>query len=264
MSSNINILETDLRLALEQEQFELCYQPQVDLETGRVAGTEALLRWKNPNYGMVSPAEFIPLAEETDLIVNIGLWVIEEACRQCKCWQDEGCPIVTMSVNVSVVQFHQQDFVQQVGIILEDTGLAPALLELEITESGAPTGIDCIAEALNSFRALGIRIAIDDFGTGYSNLSWLSQFHIDKIKIDQSFVRSIDNKNWVIVRSVVQLAQNLGLITVAEGIETREQMQRLTGLGCHLGQGVYYSQPLSAVEFGEYLKAKTVLLPATR
>jgi len=253
-------LEADLRVAFEMDQFELHYQPQIDLETGRLTGTEALIRWRRPGRGdgsdshMVFPDEFIPVAEDTGLIIPIGQWVVKEACRQAKIWQEEGYSPVTMSVNISVVQFRQQDLVERIQDVLDETGLAAEWLELEITESIVADDIDRITKVLDELKALGIRVAIDDFGTGYSSLSYLTRLPFDKLKIDQSFVRNTDRQNWAIVRAVVQLARSLELKIVAEGIETMESMHQLRDLGCHIGQGYYFSRPVPATEFVEYLE----------
>jgi len=251
-------LEADLRVALEKDQFELHYQPQVDLETGRLTGTEALIRWRRPGSGsdshVVSPDDFIPVAEDTGLIIPIGHWVVKEACRQAKLWQEEGYPPVTMSVNISVVQFRQQDLVERIQEVLDETGLPAEWLELEITESIVADDIERITKMLVELKALGIRVAIDDFGTGYSSLSYLTRLPFDKLKIDQSFVRNTDRQNWAIVRAVVQLARSLELKIVAEGVETMESMHQLRDLGCHIGQGYYFSRPVPATEFVEYLE----------
>ncbi len=253
-------IETDLRVALEKDQFELYYQPQVDLETGRLTGTEALIRWRRPGSGdgsdshVVSPDDFIPVAEDTGLIIPIGHWVVKEACRQAKLWQEEGYPPVTMSVNISVVEFRQQDLVERIQVVLDETGLAAEWLELEVTESIVADDIDRITKVLDELKVLGIGVAIDDFGTGYSSLSYLTRLPFDKLKIDQSFVRNIDRQNWAIVRAVVQLARSLELKIVAEGIETMESMHQLRDLGCHIGQGYYFSRPVPATEFVKYLE----------
>jgi diguanylate cyclase (GGDEF)-like protein len=253
-------LEADLRVALEKDEFELHYQPQVDLETGRLTGTEALIRWRRPGSGngsdshMVSPDDFIPIAEDTGLIIPIGHWVVKEACRQAKFWQEEGYPPVTMTVNISVVEFRQQDLVERIQEVLDETGLAAEWLELEVTESIVADDIERITKVLDELKVLGIGVAIDDFGTGYSSLSYLTRLPFDKLKIDQSFVRNTDRQNWAIVRAVVQLARSLELKIVAEGIETMESMHQLRDLGCHIGQGYYFSRPVPATEFVEFLE----------
>jgi len=260
VSPDIIRLEADLRVAIEKNQFQLYYQPQVDLETGRLTGTEALIRWQRPDrvdsseLHTVSPMDFIPVAEESGLIIPIGHWVLKEACRQAKLWQEEGYPPVTMSVNVSVVQLQQQDLVEQIQEVLDETGLAAEWLELEITESVVADDFERITAVLEKLKALGIHVAIDDFGTGYSSLSYLTRLPLDKLKIDQSFVRTTDQQSWAIVRAVVQLARSLKLKIVAEGVETMENMHRLRDLGCHVGQGYYFSRPVPETEFVEYIK----------
>ena len=260
VSRDIIRLEADLRVAIEKNQFQLYYQPQVDLETGRLTGTEALIRWQRPDRAdsselhTVSPVDFIPVAEESGLIIPIGHWVLKEACRQAKLWQEEGYPPVTMSVNVSVVQLQQQDLVEQIQEVLDETGLAAEWLELEITESVVADDFERITAVLEKLKALGIHVAIDDFGTGYSSLSYLTRLPLDKLKIDQSFVRTTDQQSWAIVRAVVQLARSLKLKIVAEGVETMENMHRLRDLGCHVGQGYYFSRPVPETEFVEYIK----------
>ena len=260
VSRDVIRLEADLRVALEKDQFELHYQPQVDLETGRLTGTEALIRWRRPGSGdgsdsqVVSPDDFIPVAEDTGLIIPIGHWVVKEACRQAKLWQEEGYPPVTMSVNISVVEFRQQDLVERIQEVLGETGLAAEWLELEVTESIVADDIERITKVLDELKVLGIGVAIDDFGTGYSSLSYLTRLPFDKLKIDQSFVRNTDRQNWAIVRAVVQLARSLELKIVAEGVETMESMHQLRDLGCHIGQGYYFSRPVPATEFVEYLE----------
>ena len=260
VSRDVIRLEADLRVALEKDQFELHYQPQVDLETGRLTGIEALIRWRRPGSGdgsdsqVVSPDDFIPVAEDTGLIIPIGHWVVKEACRQAKLWQEEGYPPVTMSVNISVVEFRQQDLVERIQEVLDETGLAAEWLELEVTESIVADDIERITKVLDELKVLGIGVAIDDFGTGYSSLSYLTRLPFDKLKIDQSFVRNTDRQNWAIVRAVVQLARSLELKIVAEGVETMESMHQLRDLGCHIGQGYYFSRPVPATEFVEYLE----------
>lgn len=260
VSRDVIRLEADLRVALEKDQFELHYQPQVDLETGRLTGIEALIRWRRPGSGdgsdsqVVSPDDFIPVAEDTGLIIPIGHWVVKEACRQAKLWQEEGYPPVTMSVNISVVEFRQQDLVERIQEVLGETGLAAEWLELEVTESIVADDIERITKVLDELKVLGIGVAIDDFGTGYSSLSYLTRLPFDKLKIDQSFVRNADRQNWAIVRAVVQLARSLELKIVAEGVETMESMHQLRDLGCHIGQGYYFSRPVPATEFVEYLE----------
>ncbi|PLX84014.1 MAG: hypothetical protein C0617_09310 [Desulfuromonas sp.] len=247
-SQELLLLEGDLRRALEQEQFELYYQPQVDLETGRIVGMEALLRWHHPERGMVSPADFIPLAEETGLIVPIGQWVLQRACTQNRAWQKGGNPPLRMAVNISGRQFKKPGFVALVDRVLEETGLDPRWLELEITESIVMKDVAATIGTLNDLKGRGVHLAIDDFGTGYSSLSYLKRFPISKLKIDRSFVRDIttDPDDAAIAASVIALAQSMNLEVVAEGVETEEQKRFLQERGCAMAQGFLFSRPLPA------------------
>ncbi len=247
-------LEHDLRRALEREELTVVYQPQVSVETGGIVGMEALLRWNHPERGLISPAEFIPLAEETRLIVPIGEWVLRTVCRQNKRWQDAGALRVPVSVNLSAYQF-QYDLVDVIDGILRETGLAPPCLELEITEGVALHNVTRVVDILGACRERGIRIALDDFGTGYSSLSYLKQFPIQRIKIDQSFIRNItlDRDDEAIVSSIILLAHSLRLDVVAEGVETTAQLAFLRRQGCDAVQGFLYSRPLPAGEMEAYL-----------
>jgi EAL domain-containing protein (putative c-di-GMP-specific phosphodiesterase class I) len=245
-------LETDLRRALERKELFLHYQPIIALETGRVSGFEALARWQHPTRGLISPAEFIPVAEETGIIVPLGLWVLEAACRQMREWADMSGDFdgVTVSVNLSGRQFSQSDLVEQVSAALGKAGLAPARLKLEVTESMVMENVETVVEVLTKLRALGVGLSIDDFGTGYSSLSYLHKFPIDTLKIDRSFVgRMTDNvENAEIVRTIITLAKSLQMSVVAEGVETREQFKRLRESGCDFGQGFILSRPVAHPE----------------
>ncbi len=252
-SSDRISLENDLRVAVEEKQFVLNYQPQIELHRGRLHGCEALIRWNHPQQGIISPLDFIPVAEETGLIVPIGSWVLYEACVRAKRWQEIGHPPMVMSVNVSVVQFRQEGFVDEVRSVLEATGLKAEYLELEVTESIVADDLDVTRNILGQLKELGIKLAIDDFGTGYSSLAYLTKLPFDTLKIDQAFVRGTEKHNWAIVRAVTQLARSLGLTIVAEGVETSEQADVLSGIGCQLAQGYFYSRPLPEDEFGVYL-----------
>lgn len=253
-------IEMGLRQALERDEFTVCYQPQIDLASGIMIGVEALVRWKHPEKGLVSPALFIPVAEETGLINPIGEWVIRTACRQNKAWQNAGLPPIVMSVNLSIRQFEQRNLADSIRSILAETGLPPRYFELEITESMA-LDVDRAIQTLIELKALGVQISMDDFGTGYSSLSYLRNFPIDNLKIDQSFVRDIggDNDSAAIVASIVAMAHHLNMRVIAEGVETREQVEFLRTLRCDSLQGYYYSKPLTAAEFerfaSEYRKA---------
>jgi len=240
-------LETDLRLAVERQEFIIQYQPIMKLGANRIHGFEALVRWQHPERGLLSPLEFIPIAEETGLIIPIGRWVLWEACRQTRIWQEEfpGCEELTLSVNYSGKQFMQPDVIEQVKLILADTGFNPCLLQLEITESAVIENTKTVTEMILQLRALGIRLSMDDFGTGYSSLSYLHNFPIQTLKIDRSFISNKgeagDNE---IVRTIIMLARNLGLDVVAEGVETEEQLAYLQALDCEYGQGFLFDHPL--------------------
>lgn len=250
-------LEKHLRRALEQNEFVLYYQPQVDVKTRVIIGMEALIRWMSPELGMVNPADFIPLAEETGLIVPIGAWVLKTACGQARLWQQNGFP-VRVAVNLSTRQFHQvhnqqnsqHPLLEAVLNALDETGLSPDLLELEITESILMQHIDTTMDILNTFRSMGIRLSVDDFGTGYSSLSYLKRFPIDTLKIDKSFINDIttDPSDRAIVAAITVMAQQLKLEVIAEGVETRQQLDYLRELQCGYVQGYYFSKPLPADE----------------
>ena len=242
-------LETELRLALERQEFRLHYQPIVSLQTGQLDGFEALIRWQHPERGLVSPKDFIPLAEETGLIVPLGRWVLWQACRQMQLWKEK-FPVasdLTVSINVSGKQFLQPDFLEQIKHILEKTQLKPRQLKLEMTESILMRNARSVIEILQDLRSLGIQLSIDDFGTGYSSLSYLHRFPINTLKIDRSFIKNIDvnSEELEIVRTVMMLAANLNMSVIAEGIETQEQLAQLKELGCQSGQGYLLSKPVS-------------------
>ncbi|SFB09796.1 PAS domain S-box-containing protein/diguanylate cyclase (GGDEF) domain-containing protein [Collimonas sp. OK607] len=254
-------IEGDLRNALERKELLLYYQPQVDLRTGRMVGMEALIRWKHPQLGMISPTRFIDLAEETGLIVQMGAWVMHTACEQNKAWQRMGLGYLRMSVNLSTRQFFQQNLVQQVAEMLEATGLAPHYLEIELTESLVMTDVELAVGILNDLKSIGVQLSIDDFGTGYSSLAYLKSFPIDALKIDQSFVRDItvDQDDAAIVASIISLAHNLRLQVIAEGVETQEQLSYLQRHRCDEMQGFYFSEPVSAADIEIILREGKVL-----
>jgi diguanylate cyclase (GGDEF)-like protein/PAS domain S-box-containing protein len=253
-------MEQRLRQAVERGEFVLHYQPQVDVSIHRVCGLEALVRWKAPGGGLVPPVEFIPVAEETGLILELGEWVLREACRQLREWYDAGWPRVTVAVNLSPRQFQQKDLVARVRHILDETGLPPQSLELEITESSLMHSVD---EALTQVQALadmGVQLAIDDFGTGYSSLAYLKRFPVSRLKIDRSFVRDLceDREDAAIVASIIGLAKTLGLEVVAEGVETAAQLTSLRSEGCLLCQGYLFSKPRPADEVAAIFAATVV------
>ena len=243
-------LETDLRHALALGQFRIEYQPILKLSDGRVAEVEALLRWERPGHGLMAPLTFIPAAEETGLIVPIGRWVIQEACRQAKIWNEAfpSDPPLIMSVNLSARQFQDPHLVSDIEQAMRATSLDPQALKLEITESVAMHDIEASVHKLEALKALGCQLAIDDFGTGYSSLGYLKRFPVDTLKIDRSFVERIgvDIQDAAIVQSVVALAKTLSLSVVGEGIESRAQAAQLLALGCDRGQGFLFARPQSA------------------
>jgi len=240
------LLEARLKQALEHKELTLHYQPKLEIRTGRLIGWEALLRWQSAELGMVSPEEFIPVAEHTGLILPIGDWVMREACRQMRVWQDAGLLAGTMAVNLSTRQFGQKDLAEEVSAALRDTGLAASDLELEITESSIMDNLATAATVLTELERLGLRIAVDDFGTGYSSLSYLKSFPIHCLKIDRSFIRDIpgDENDTAIVRTIIALAGSLGLTVVAEGVETDAQLAYLRTNHCDQAQGYLFSRPL--------------------
>jgi predicted signal transduction protein with EAL and GGDEF domain len=248
-------LEADLRLALDQGQMCLHYQPQIDLVSGALVGLEALVRWQHPLRGLIPPAAFIPLAEECGLIVDLGDWVLREACRQIKLWSDAGLSPPHTAVNVSAVQFSRGHLLESVVTALNTAGVAPAQLELEITESFVMVDRTRARAALADLKARGVRLSIDDFGTGYSSLSYLQQLDVHKLKVDMSFVRDMtrNSGNASIVKAVIALGHSLGLEVVAEGVEDREQALYLRALNCDAMQGYLVSRPLSAEDMTRYL-----------
>jgi len=239
-------LENDLRHAIENDELELYYQPKVDLKTGRIAGMEALIRWRHPDMGMIPPGQFIPVAESSGLITSIGNWVLRAACQQIRRWQDDGLEDINVAVNLSAVQFRQTDLLEQISSVLIETGVAPRNLELEITESTIMENIDAAANAMRILHKAGMRISIDDFGTGYSSLNHLKRFPISTVKIDRTFVRDIttDTDDAAIIRAIVAMAHSMGLEVIAEGVETEEQLAFLQELECDEMQGFLFSPPV--------------------
>jgi diguanylate cyclase (GGDEF)-like protein len=250
-------LEAALRRALERGEFALHYQPKFNLRSGAITGVEALLRWRHSELGMVSPADFIPIAEETGLIGPIGAWVLKEACTQAKRWSDQGLHGVSVAVNLSARQFRNEGLSRDIRRCLAETGLDPHLLELELTESMVMQDAALAATMLEDLKQMGLSLSIDDFGTGYSSLAYLKRFPIDSVKIDRSFVKDIpdDAEGVAIVEAVIALAQSLRLRVVAEGVETAEQRDHLKKLGCDQMQGYFASKPLAAPEATAFLAA---------
>ena len=242
--------ETDLQLALQRQEFVLYYQPKINLQSGEIVGVEALIRWRHPQHGLILPGQFIQIAEDCGLIVPIGAWVLREACKQAKAWQDSGFPPLPVAVNISAAQFRRKDFLESLAGILKDTGLAARYLELELTESVLMQDANVTVSMLEALKAMGAQLAIDDFGTGFSSLSYLKRFPIDTLKIDQSFMHDItkamDNlDDAALVTAVIGLGKSLNLCVIAEGVETHEQLVFLQNQGCSEGQGFYFSQPVS-------------------
>jgi diguanylate cyclase (GGDEF)-like protein len=249
-------LESDLHYALERRQFELHYQPKVETATDRVYSAEALIRWRHPQHGLILPDEFIPLAEECGLIDSIGEWVVREACRQCKAWQGDGLPAMRVAVNVAATQFRRGNLLETIRRALDDVGLEPHLLELELTESAVMTNPEESAGILEHLSRMGVVVSVDDFGTGYSSMSYLRRFPIDKLKIDRGFIKDLMTRadDASIVRAIISLAHGLKLKVVAEGVENAEQLEFLRSLGCDQYQGHHFSPPLPAGSFGDQLR----------
>ncbi len=252
------MLQNRLHQALYRAELQLHYQPQFDAASGRVTGAEALLRWNNPELGEVAPSRFIPVAEDSGLIVPIGAWVLEQACRQAQAWRNAGLHELTISVNLSALQFRRAGLIETVAGALERSGLPPRLLELELTESILLQDVDNTLETVRQLKAMGVRLAIDDFGTGYSSLAYLKRFAVDRLKIDQSFLHEVntDPDNAAIVRAVIQLARSLRLGIIAEGVETQEQLDFLRGAGCDEMQGYLFSRPLAPGALEAFLRAR--------
>ncbi len=247
-------LEEELREAIVSDQLELYYQPQVDASSGLVVSLEALVRWNHPVRGLISPGEFIPVAERTGLIIELGDWVLREAARNCAAWDADGYNNFRVCVNLSPLQFNQPNLADSVQAFLEESGLAPERVELELTESAIMTDAETNIEKLGQLKKLGIALAVDDFGTGYSSLSYLKRFPIDTLKIDQSFVADLGSQDGcALVDAIIALASTLNLQVVAEGVETLEQVQYLVDRNCHLLQGYYFSRPMPVSKIAELL-----------
>jgi EAL domain-containing protein (putative c-di-GMP-specific phosphodiesterase class I) len=252
-------LESDLWRAVERDELEVHYQPEINIGSGQITGFEALVRWRHPVRGLLKPESFIGLAEENGALREIGLWVIEQACKQWQRWQhifESEAPVI-VSVNLSLRQLEEPDLVERVRDILAENGMEASNLKLEITESALLTEMPSVVSQLGRLRAMGVRLAIDDFGTGYSSLTYLKNLPVHSVKIDQSFVRNMeeDDASLLIVQAIVTLAHDLGLDVTAEGVETRKQLDHLEKLGCDRGQGFYLSEPLPAETIDALLQA---------
>ena len=250
-------IETGIRLALERNEFVLHYQPKLGLGSGQVVGAEALIRWQKPGQGYVYPSDFIGVAEDSGLIVPLSRWVLAQACRQTCTWREAGLPKICMSVNISAIDFRQRDFVENIEQILQQTGMDPTCLELEITEGVLMQNVEATVDTLNRIKTLGVRLAIDDFGTGYSSLSYLRRFPIDVLKIDQSFIRGLssDSNDAALVSAIISLGRSLNLTIIAEGVETLEQLEFLKARQCEEVQGYYFSKPVEPDLFVQYLQS---------
>lgn len=261
ISDERRFLENALYDALQNEEFILHYQPKQCLKTNRIIGIEALIRWNHPKLGMLMPSQFITIAEETNLIVQIGNWVLKTACKQNKRWQDEGYPPMRVAVNVSAKQFERDDFLDFIRTTLAETGLDPMWLEIEITESVLMNHNSHIFHVIEELNNMGVQIAIDDFGTGYSSLSYLKYFRMDNLKIDKSFIRGIhlEKENASITKAIIHLARCLGINVVAEGVETKEEYEFLCQNGVDEAQGYYISRPIPVYELEELLKKELIV-----
>jgi diguanylate cyclase len=250
-------LEGQLRYALERHELVLHYQPKIDLLTGEITSVEALVRWQHPDRGLLLPEQFLSIAEQSGMVVPIGQWVLQEACRQTRQWLDEGLTAVPVAVNISSLEFRGDRFLEGVRAALNNSRVAPNYLELELTETVLMRHAESTACALNELKALGVRLAVDDFGTGYSSLSYLTRFPIDALKLDKSFVRDIihNSENAIVVSAVIGMGKSLKHRVIAEGVETREQLSCLQGHNCDEGQGFYFSGPVGPQQFARLLQA---------
>jgi EAL domain-containing protein (putative c-di-GMP-specific phosphodiesterase class I) len=248
-------IESDLRRALERDEFLLYYQPKVHLDTGEITGVEALIRWQHPTRGLMLPSQFVPIAEDCGLIVEIGNWVLHQACKQARMWQDAGLPRIRMSVNVSPTEFRDHRFLEGVRATLAETGLDARFLELELTEGVLMENAEISISILQALKAMKVQLAVDDFGTGYSSFSYLRQFPIDVLKIDQSFVKQIvsNSTDSTIVSAIIGMGKSLGHTVLAEGVETLEQRDYLLAQSCAEGQGYLFSRPVAAAAFASLL-----------
>lgn len=249
-------LENNLRNAIEKKEFLLFYQPKIEISTNKILGAEALIRWNHPKLGMILPGDFIPVAEETGLIIDIGRWVLKEACRQNSKWQKQNLKPISLAVNVSPRQFQYPGFYEDVSNAIEQSDLDPDFLELEITEGMLMSDVEKTVNKLNKLIGVGLTMSIDDFGTGYSNMKYLIQFPVSTLKIDRTFIMDVETDSSIasLTHSIIRMARSLDLKIVAEGAENKNQISFLKNHGCKIVQGNYYSKPLPAEEFGELLK----------
>ena len=264
-SSRTLSLAQALKHAQQRGELSLVYQPQIALDGERIVGIEALLRWNSPQWGHVSPGEFIPIAESTGLIVPLGEWVLRTALAQLRVWRDLGLPPLLLAVNLSAVQFNQTDLPELIAQVLQEAGVPPQCLELELTEAVAMKNPEAAAARIAALESQGVQLSIDDFGTGYSSLSYLKRFRLHKLKIDQSFVRELDHdtEDQAIVMAIIQLARSLGLRTLAEGVETPEQLAFLRQHGCQLVQGYHFSKPLPPTQLLDFVRQRSSAAPAS-
>jgi EAL domain-containing protein (putative c-di-GMP-specific phosphodiesterase class I) len=249
-------LEASLRRALERSEFTLHYQAKLDLNTRKITGVEALLRWQNPDLGMVSPTRFIPIAEETGLIVPIGMWVLQTACAQNVAWQREGLPPLCMAVNLSARQFANETVIEDITAALEESGMKPELLELELTESMVMQNTERAIKILGALKRMGVRIALDDFGVGYSSLAQIKRYPIDTLKVDRSFIHGLTENpgDKAITEAIISMGKTLSLTVIAEGVETQEQAAFLREHACDEMQGYYFNKPIPGDEFAGLLR----------
>jgi len=259
-------IEESLRRALQREEFTLHYQPKVDLKTGNITGAEALIRWTHPVRGLISPDQFIPIAEDCGLILPITRWVIRQACLQAQAWAGKGLPSITMSVNISAMDFRAESFLESVFSIIDETGFDPRSLELELTERVLMRRVDTTGLILNKLRERGVQLSVDDFGTGYSSLSYLRTFPINTIKIDQSFIRQIGiaSDSTSIVKSMIDMGHNLKLRVIAEGVETQSELAFLRAHHCDEVQGFIFSRPVLPEQFAKLLETQCFQFEALR
>ena len=256
-------IEASLRRSLERQEFVLHYQPKINLQSGTIVGVEALIRWQHPEQGLLPPGQFVSIAEDCGLILPIGRWVLQEVCRQARYWQQAGLPPIIVAVNISALEFQNNDFLESIRAVLEETGLEPRYLELELTESVLMQDAGSTDSMLHALANLGVKLAIDDFGTGYSSLSYLRKFPINTLKIDQSFVNQMcsNPEDAAIVSAVISMGKNLKLCVIAEGVESLEQSAFLQAQHCDEGQGYYFGRPMVAEVLATLLKTGVTLIP---